>query len=94
MNLRKEARGRECQVREPGICNGDNSTTVLAHLNGAGMGMKHHDLFGAWACSNCHDLLDGRNHAKIYSRQHRELIHLQAMLRTQKALLSEGKIKT
>ncbi len=30
-NLRKEARGRECQVRIYGICNGNPETTVLAH---------------------------------------------------------------
>lgn len=29
-NLRKEAKGRECQVRLPGICNGNNETVVLA----------------------------------------------------------------
>ncbi|HCB7200209.1 TPA: DUF1364 family protein [Escherichia coli] len=30
-NLRKEARGRECQVRIYGVCNGNPETTVLAH---------------------------------------------------------------
>ncbi len=28
-NLRKEARGRECQVRIYGVCNGNPETTVL-----------------------------------------------------------------
>lgn len=30
-NLRKEARGRECQIRIPGVCNGNPETVVLTH---------------------------------------------------------------
>ncbi|MDD0099068.1 DUF1364 family protein, partial [Shigella flexneri] len=54
-NLRKEARGRECQVRIYGVCNGNPETTVLAHYRMAGIcgtGMKPDDLIGAWACSD------------------------------------------
>jgi hypothetical protein len=59
-NLRKEAKGRECQIRIPGICNNDRGTVVLCHLNnkrlfGVGVGQKVPDLFGAWGCSACHD---------------------------------------
>lgn len=57
--LRESARGQHCLVRLPG-CNHTTITTVLAHLNGAGIGIKHDDLFGAFACSNCHDEIDGR----------------------------------
>ncbi len=31
-DLRKAARGRECQVRIPGVCNGNPETSVLAHI--------------------------------------------------------------
>lgn len=31
-DLRKAARGRECQVRIPGVCNGNPETTILAHI--------------------------------------------------------------
>lgn len=31
-NLCKAARGRECQVRIPGVCNGKSETSVLAHI--------------------------------------------------------------
>lgn len=64
-NLRKEARGRECQVRIYGVCNGNPETTVLAHYRMAGIcgtGMKPDDLIGAWACSACHDEIDRRTH--------------------------------
>lgn len=63
MNLRKFAQGKPCQVRIPGVCNFDETTTVLAHIRrGAvgGMSIKPHDLVGVHACSNCHDVIDGR----------------------------------
>ncbi len=90
MNLRREARGRECQIRAPG-CNFDTDTTVLAHLNGAGMGTKASDLHGAWACSHCHDLVDGRG-STLVSVTMRRLYHLEGIIRTQKILIDEGKI--
>ena len=75
-------------VRLPG-CNRDTRTTVLAHypLSGyAGMGQKPDDWsFGAWACSACHDLVDGRvksDHDKAVLR----LAHAEGCLRTQAEL--------
>jgi hypothetical protein len=92
-NLRKEARGRECQVRLPGICNGNSETVVLAHYRMAGicgMGMKPPDLFGAWACSACHDEIDRRT--ILTDADYANLAHLQGVIRTQSILLAEGKI--
>ncbi len=89
--LRRSAKGRECQVRLPEVCNCNPETTVLAHLNGGGMGMKKHDLFGAFACSNCHDALD-RRIKTFYSREELELAHRQAVERTQEIWLREGLI--
>lgn len=54
--LTRAARGRDCQVRIPGVCNGNPETTVLAHYRMAGtcgVGIKPNDLQGAWACSAC-----------------------------------------
>jgi hypothetical protein len=92
-NLRKEARCRECQVRLPGICNGNSETVVLAHYRMAGicgMGMKPPDLFGAWACSACHDEIDRRT--TLTNLDYANLAHLQGVIRTQSILLAEGKI--
>lgn len=64
MNLRKLARDRECQVRLPGICNGDPATTVLAHVRQigiSGFGIKSPDILGAWACSSCHMYADSHH---------------------------------
>ena len=89
MNLRKLARGKDCKVNIFGVCNHNPETTVLAHLNGAGMAIKHHDLFACWACSDCHAWLDG-GYVKTHFREQRDLYHLQAVLRTQKAMLGIG----
>lgn len=62
--IRESARGKECQVRIVGVCNGDSSTVVWAHANGLasgrGIGVKSNDLSGAYACSACHDAYDRR----------------------------------
>ena len=50
----KLARGEACQVRIPGVCNGNWETTVLAHyrLSGlCGIGMKPPSLI-VGACSS------------------------------------------
>ena len=62
--LTETARGRECQIRYIGVCNGDSSTVCWAHYNGLaggkGVGKKSADLLGAWMCSDCHDVYDRR----------------------------------
>lgn len=91
--LTKSARGRECQVRIPHICNGNPETVVLAHLNGGGMGMKHSDIHGAYACSNCHDAIDARRYVGRYCYDAFKLMHLEGMGRTQIIMLEEGLIE-
>jgi len=90
--LRKAARGRDCQVRVPGICNYDPATTVLAHLNGGGIGRKRHDLHAAWCCSACHAWLDGgyANDEQCSGRTERDIYHLDGVIRTQEILIQEG----
>lgn len=61
--LRQSARGETCTLRLPGCCNGDPSTTVLAHVRAfgwAGMAQKPPDFLAVFACSACHDALDLR----------------------------------
>lgn len=92
--LTKAARGRECQVRIPGICNGNPDTTVLAHYRLAGtcgVGVKPNDLQGAWACSACHDVIDGRSRA--VSRDEARQLHAEGVMRTQDLLVREGLVK-
>ena len=92
--LRKSARGRECQIRIPGVCNGNPETTVLAHLNGAGMGLKRSDIHGAYACSDCHDAVDGRRGAvTLATFSEFQTYHYEGIIRTQEIMLREGLIK-
>jgi len=75
-------------IRLPG-CSHDPRETVLAHYRLAGYsgaGLKPDDFaFGAWSCSHCHDLVDGRvksDHGKDILR----LAHAEGCLRTQAEL--------
>ena len=93
MSLRKEAKGRGCMVRLPGICNFNSETVVLAHIRLAGvsgMGMKSPDLIGAWACSACHDEIDGRTHKSGLSHDELRLAHYDGRARTIAQLEKEG----
>lgn len=93
-DLRKEAKGRECQVRLPGICNHNPATTVLAHyrlFGTCGMRMKPNNLQGAWACSSCQDEIDRRiprNEGNFVC-----LAHTEDILRILNILLKKGRIK-
>jgi len=62
--IRKAARGQDCAIQLPGVCNGDAATTVLCHSNslvdGKGMGLKAPDTAAAFGCSACHAVLDGQ----------------------------------
>lgn len=92
-DLRKLARGRECQVRIPGICRGDRETVVLAHyrLTGlSGLGIKPPDWCASYACSACHDAIDSRMRVLDATREQLHLWHLQGVLRTLAMLEREG----
>lgn len=95
MSLRKQAKGRGCMVRIPGVCNFNSETVVLAHIRLAGvsgMGMKSPDLIGAWACSACHDEIDGRTNRSGLTRDELRLAHYDGMARTIVQLEKEGLI--
>jgi Putative nuclease YbcO len=91
------ANGRSCTVRGPN-CNGDHRTTVSAHFRsqrlGAGMAQKPDDLFCAFACSTCHDWVDGRLHIKGFTREEARHYHALGVLETQKWLLDAGYVHT
>ena len=93
--LRKAAKDRGCTVRIPSVCNFNSETVVLAHIRLAGisgMGMKSPDLLGAWACSACHDEIDGRTRKSGMTRDELRLAHYDGMARTIVQLEKEGLI--
>ncbi|WP_349677120.1 nuclease domain-containing protein [Marinobacter sp. UBA2678] len=91
--IRESAKGEPCLVRVPGVCNGNSDTTVLAHLNGGGIGWKNEDHKAAYACSACHGWLDGGYATQGYSRATRDLWHLEGVVRTQDRLIEKGHIE-
>ena len=94
-DLRTAAKGENCEIRSP-ICNYDPQTTVLAHyrlVGISGIGLKSPDLIAAHACSDCHDLVDGRRFIEGYKRTDVQLLHLQGVARTQAKLVQRWWIK-
>lgn len=61
---RKAAKGQPCTLRLPTCYPGpDNEQVQLCHLRmlgGGGTGLKPHDSEAVFACTHCHDILDGR----------------------------------
>lgn len=98
--ITNSARGENCTLRIYGKCNHDPETTVFAHYNGAGMGIKADDIFGVYACSGCHDWLDkkastkGFGHANVDQFKNRkDAEFLRALMETQRILFDRGLIK-
>jgi hypothetical protein len=96
MDLRKHAKGKPCMIRLPGCQDGPgHETTVLCHWrdSSTGMGQKENDLFGAWGCSACHDVVDGRARVEGMNCLDIRAFFLDAIIRTQKELVKAGIIK-
>jgi hypothetical protein len=94
VDLKKLAKGKPCQIRIYGCCNRDDSTTVLAHIRMMGItgtGQKAHDFLGAWACSSCHDLVDGRVKSD-FDREYIRSCFYEGVLRTQALILREREL--
>ena len=95
--IREAARGQDCTFNIAYVCNYDNSTTVLAHLpdESHGIGQKADDISAAFACSACHDALDGRDGKLHFLLQtgDREYYMRRAMVRTWRKLIEMGVIK-
>lgn len=60
--IREAAKGQQCTFNIAGVCNYNPETVVFCHLPSetGGMALKSSDLCGAFGCSACHDVVDGR----------------------------------
>lgn len=97
--IRRAARGQDCTLRLPGVCNFDPDTTVLCHSNyladGKGMGLKAPDTAAAFGCAACHDVLDGRRpRPEGFSRLDLEGAFYVGMRSTHQVLARMGLIKS
>ena len=85
--IRKSAKNEVCSLRIPNVCNGKSDTTVFAHLNTRfkGVANKSPDLFGVYACSDCHSHLD----QNLVNKEDQ----LRGLVETQMKLYMKGLIK-
>lgn len=92
----KFAKGQTCTMQVPSVCNCNPETTVAAHSgkgeDGAGKGIKSHDVFIAYMCSSCHDYYDGRIQIEALKDDKLFFFH-RAMKRTWLLLIDAGIIK-
>jgi hypothetical protein len=93
--LTNAAKGKTCTVRIPGYCNGNNETTISAHINGVrfghGVGKKVNDLLTADCCSSCHDVIDYRVRSK-FTKDELKLMHYEGVMETIIRRSNEGLI--
>jgi hypothetical protein len=90
--ITQSARGEACALRVPGCCNFNHETTVFAHAPcvDSGMGIKSPDWWGAYACSSCHDFMDGRAFSKFVDSTNKDRYWLAGIYETQKKLREKG----
>ena len=84
--IRESARGESCTLRLP-CCNHNPETVVFCHINDGskGMGRKPDDLSGVYACSSCHDMIDGRRPMTIDWQELPQIL-FRALIETQRRL--------
>jgi hypothetical protein len=89
--ITESAKGKDCTIRIPGICNFDPDTVVHCHINTKfkGTALKSPDIFGFRGCSSCHDVIDGRNIGHKHKVMELKLWAYDAVIETQKQLMDE-----
>jgi len=92
--LRSSAKGEQCTVNIAGVCNYNPETVVLAHLpdESNGMGKKSDDISSCYACSACHDVIDGRSNYCIDWAYHKQFYMRRANIRTIRKFIEKGLI--
>lgn len=96
MKLEQLARGQQCHLRFPAVCNGNRETTVLCHIRRGGLGgtgIKPPSICALPACSSCHDAFDGRAKSP-HSRSQMDADALRGLCQWLAKLHNEGHIKT
>lgn len=96
--IRQAAWGQPCHVDGPTCKHMSSETVVWAHSpfraeDGGGVALKVHDIFGCFACANCHDLLDGRVQIQDYDRDAIYRLFHRAMKRSWLTLIELGVIR-
>jgi len=92
--LLEMARGRECLLRVPGVCQGDMATTVACHSNwsehGKAGARKADDQYSAWGCAACHRWLDPGPAKAEVKRARFMLAHMDQVIEWRKVASDPG----
>lgn len=91
--ITESARGENCTVRLPDVCNGNPETVVFAHVNGIrfGHGVGKKTKFGAYCCAACHDVIDGRRpRPHGMTCEDAKLAHYEGVIETLNKLVAKG----
>lgn len=88
------ARDEACTVNIAGVCNHNPQTTVAAHLpdGSGGSSRLAGPLSIAFACSDCHDVIDGRRMVQMDPGD-RAFYLRRAQNRTLNRLIDKGVVK-
>tara|TARA_R100000951_G_C2571544_1_gene158910 strand:+ start:51 stop:338 length:288 start_codon:yes stop_codon:yes gene_type:complete len=85
--IRNSARGEDCSLR---LQCSSPETVILAHIGrNRGMAIKCGDHFAVYACSNCHDIIDGRVNSS-FGKLELDGEKLRALEETQGKLINKG----
>lgn len=85
--IRQSAKDEDCSLRL-GFCS-SNETVVLCHIGrNRGMALKCSDHFAVYACSACHDIIDGRVKSP-FSKVELQAEKLRALEETQTKLIKK-----
>ena len=85
--LTKSAKGKHCTLR---LHCSSEETVVLCHIGrNRGMAIKCADYFAVYACSNCHDIIDGRVKSG-FSKDELNTEKLRALEETQGLMVKEN----
>lgn len=89
--IRDAARNQACTLQIVSVCNGDWSTTVLAHLpdESHGIARKSDDLSACFACDACHSVIDGRAKWPHTELEHKDWYFRRAQIRTWRVLFQD-----
>jgi len=89
--IKDSARGEDCSLRLIGTCNNNSETTILAHIGrDRGTAIKCNDTFAIYACSACHDAIDGRASYDSLANPNIQEDLLRALEETQSKLIDKG----
>lgn len=85
-DLTREAIDRKCQIRITGCGTGPCCLCHFRIIGQSGLGLKNHDLIGAWGCHHCHGVVDSDKSDAV------QLDFAKGVFRTIDILIKEGKV--